>query len=97
MQMIWHVAEVLPSLPLVPLEIPNPAPAMPPGFEPVLKVLAWAKWVALIALVLILIAVAVGMNSDRHGSNYMEKFGKVAIGAIVVSAATSLIGFLSGA
>lgn len=83
--------------PLLPLEIPNPAPAMPPGFDKFVSVMAWVKWIALIALVVILIATGVMMAVDRQGgTEYMTKLGKIVIAAIIVTAAVAIVGFMAG-
>lgn len=83
---------------LLPLDIPNPDPVAPPGFNgPVTSVMGWFKWGGLIVLVLALIGVGATMWRDhRGGSNYMEQLGKIFVGAIVVSSAVSLIGFFGG-
>lgn len=84
---------------LLPLEgtIPDPAPAMPPGFKNFVSILAWVKWGALIALGVILIVTAVMMTSDRNGgTEYMTKLGKIVVAAILVTSAVTIIGFMAG-
>ncbi len=83
---------------LVPMDIPNPDPKAPPGFEaPVTAVMSWFKWGGLILLVLALVGVGATMWRDRRGdTDYMEKLGKIFIGAIIISAAVALIGFFAG-
>lgn len=81
---------------LVPLEIPNPSPAMPPGFDNFKLVISWVKWIALAFLGIEVVVVAVMMNSDRHGHDYMEKFGKIAIAAIIITAGIGMISLLAG-
>lgn len=84
-------------MPMLPLEIPNPSPSMPPGFDNFKLVIAWAKWVALGLLAIEVIVVAVMMTSDRHGHDYMSKFGKIAVGAILVTAGIGIVSLLAGA
>lgn len=83
---------------LVPMDIPNPDPKAPPGFAgPVTAVMGWFKWGGLIVLVLALVMTGATMWRDRHGgTDYMERLGKIFVGAIIVSAAVSLIGFFAG-
>jgi hypothetical protein len=95
------IATALDVLSSVPLDIPDPDPAPPPGAQgPVTVLLAWAKWVALIVAVIgvIMIAAKVAINI-RRGEAAGELGGLlyVAVACILVGSAVSLVGFLSGA
>ena len=79
--------------------IPDPDPQAPPGFEAIGTILAWAKWAGLIAAVLALIAVAVlfMFNSRRgEGGEHVKTFVNILIGVMIIGAAVSLVGFISG-
>lgn len=79
--------------------LPDPAPVAPPGFEAVGTILAWAKWVGLIAAILSLIAVAVMFmfNSRRgEGGEHVKTFVSILVGVMIIGAATALVGFISG-
>lgn len=82
------------------LALPDPEPVAPPGFEAVGTILAWAKWVGLIAAVLALIFVAVlFMHNSRRGEGgeLIKTFVGILVGVIIIGAATALVGFISGA
>lgn len=78
--------------------VPDPgAGQAPPGAEGFVSILGWAKWVALGVCVLGLIVAGATMaiQSRRgEGGEHMGKIGMVLAGVIVISAATSLVGFL---
>lgn len=82
----------------LPLEVPDPGDGkQPPGFDKFVDVMGWAKWLALGALVLALIAAGVMMAiSQRRGEGGEDagRIVKVLMGAMLVSAAVSIIGFL---
>lgn len=95
------IATALDVLSSVPLDIPDPDPAPPPGAEgPVTVILGWAKWVALIVAVIgvIIIAAKIAINI-RRGEAAGELGGLlyIAVACILVGSAVSLVGFLSGA
>lgn len=80
--------------------LPDPDPVAPPGFEAVGTILSWAKWAGLIAAILALIAVAVLLmfNARRgEGGEHLKTFVSILIGVMIIGAATSLVGFISGA
>ncbi len=82
----------------LPSAVPDPGDgSMPPGFEKFIDVMGWAKWLALGALVLALIAAGVMMSVNQRRGEGGEDAGrimKVVLGAMIVSAAVSIIGFL---
>ncbi|QGN35672.1 hypothetical protein GJV80_17335 [Microlunatus sp. Gsoil 973] len=83
---------------LIPLDIPNPKAQMPEGLDGFTTILGWAKWVALAVCVLGLIAAGAMMaiNARRgEGGEHVGRIGMALGGVIVISAAGSLVGFLS--
>lgn len=82
----------------LPSAVPDPGEGkMPPGFDRFIDVMGWAKWLALGALVLALIAAGVMMSINQRrgeGGEDASRIIKVLLGAILVSAAVSIIGFL---
>lgn len=84
-------------LTLIPLDIPNPPPAMPEGLGGFITIMGWAKWVALAVCVLGLVAAGAMMaiNARRgEGGEHVGRIGMALGGVIVISAAGSLVGFL---
>ena len=83
---------------VLPAQIPNPAPVQPPGTGKFLDVMGWVKWVAL-AVVIIGLMVAgamMALNSRRgEGGEHAGRIGGALMGVIVISAAASLVGFLT--
>ncbi len=97
MSLIAHSFDLLGS---VPFAIPDPGPVAPPGFEgPVGIILGWVKWIGLIVAVLgvIIIGAKLAINV-RRGEAAGELGGLlyVGLGCILIGAAVSLVGFLSG-
>ena len=83
---------------LIPLDIPNPKPAMPKGLGGLETIMSWAKWVALAICVLGLVAsgAMMAINARRgEGSEHVGRIGMALGGVIVISAAGTLVGFLS--
>lgn len=82
----------------LPFEVPDPGDGkQPPGFDKFTDVMGWVKYVALGALVLALIGAGVMMAINQRRGEGGEDAGrilKVLIGAMIVSAAVSVIGFL---
>ncbi|MFE3459956.1 hypothetical protein ACFXKD_20620 [Nocardiopsis aegyptia] len=78
--------------------VPDPgAGQAPPGADGFLAILGWAKWVALgiCVLGLIVAGATMAIQSRRgEGGEHLGKIGMVLGGVIVISAATSLVGFL---
>lgn len=97
MSLLVHSVDLINS---VPLGIPDPGPVAPPGFAgPVGIIMGWAKWVGLIVAVLgvIIIGAKLAINV-RRGEAAGELGGLlyVGLGCILIGAAASLVGFLSG-
>jgi hypothetical protein len=83
---------------LIPFDIPNPKAQMPQGLDGFETIMGWAKWVALAVCVLGLIAAGAMMaiNARRgEGGEHVGRIGMALGGVIVISAAGSLVGFLS--
>ena len=97
MSLLAHSLDFINSLPLA---LPNPPPAPPPGFEgPVGVILGWVKWVALIVAVLGVIIIGGKMAINvRRGEAAGELGGLlyVGVGCILIGTAVSLVGFISG-
>ncbi len=82
------------------LALPDPEPVAPPGFEGVGTILAWAKWVGLIAAILALIFVGIlFMHNSRRGEGgeHIKTLVGILVGVMIIGAATALVGFISGA
>lgn len=85
---------------LAPLALPDPAPVQPPGTEAITTILGWAKWIGLAVCILGLIgagAVMAVQSRRGEGGEHAGRIGWALGGAIIISAAVSLIGFVSGA
>ncbi len=81
-------------------QVPNPKPVQPPGTEGFLSIMGWGKWVALAVCILGLMAAGamMGIQSRRgEGGEHVGKIGMALGGVIVISAAATIVGFLSGA
>jgi hypothetical protein len=97
MSLFLHCLDILGSIPAA---IPDPSPSAPPGFAgPIGIILGWAKWLGLIVAVLgvIIIGAKLAINV-RRGEAAGELGGLlyVGLGCILIGAAASLVGFLSG-
>ncbi|GAB3306096.1 hypothetical protein [Pseudoclavibacter terrae] len=82
----------------VSLSIPDSPPIQPPGTEGVSTLLGWVKWIALAICVLGLIAAGalMAIQSRRgEGGEHAGKIGMALGGVIIISAATSLVGFFA--
>ncbi|GAB3918929.1 hypothetical protein GCM10011575_28970 [Microlunatus endophyticus] len=85
-------------LTLIPLDIPNPPAKMPAGLNGFTTIMGWAKWVALAVCVLGLVAAGgmMAINARRgEGGEHVGRIGMALGGVIVISAASSLVGFLA--
>ncbi len=98
MSLITSALDILTS---IPLDIPNPDPAPPPGVEgPVGVLLGWLKWGGLAVAVagIMVIGAKLAINQRRgEAAGELGQLGFVAIGVIILGAAASIVGFLSGA
>lgn len=76
--------------------VPNPNPVAPPGSEDFLVVLNWVMWIALGAGVLGFIIAGIMMmlqsqgRMGADGGQHMARVAWVAVGCIVVAAASGL-------
>lgn len=95
------LASVLDTLSTLPLDIPDPDPAPPPGFEgPVGILFGWLKWGGLAVAVagVMIIGGKMAINIRRgEAAGELGQLLFVALGCILIGAAASLVGFLSGA
>lgn len=79
-----------------PLAVPDPSPVAPPGSDDFTTVLNWVFWIALAAGVLGFIIAGIMMmlqSSGRMGGDggqHMARVGWVAVGCIIVAAASGL-------
>lgn len=79
-----------------PLAVPDPSPVAPPGSDDFNTVLNWVFWVALSAGVLGFIIVGIRMMLQTQGrmggggGEAMANVGWVALGCIIVAAASGL-------
>jgi hypothetical protein len=83
----------------LPGKIPDPTPVQPPGTEGFTTIMGWAKWIALAVCIIGLIAAGalMAIQSRRgEGGEHVGKIGMALGGAIVISAASALVGFLAG-
>ena len=94
------LASVLDTLSTFPLDIPDPDPVAPPGFEgPVGTILSWLKWGGLALAVggLMIVGGMMAINQRRgEAAGELGLLGKILIGVIIIGAAASIVGFLSG-
>ncbi len=97
MSLIAHVLELITSIPVA---IPDPDPVAPPGFEgPIGVILGWVKWLGLIVAVLGVIIIGGKMAINVRRGEAAGELGQllyVGLGCILIGAAVSLVGFLSG-
>lgn len=80
--------------------VPNPDAVQPPGTEGFLSIMGWVKWVALAVCIIGLIAAGalMAINSRRgEGGDHAGKIGMALGGVVVISAAASMVGFLTTA
>ena len=97
MSLLAHSFDLINSLPA---DIPDPGPVAPPGFAgPVAVIMGWVKWVGLVVAVLgvIIIGGKLAINV-RRGEAAGELGGLlyVGLGCILIGAAASIVGFISG-
>jgi hypothetical protein len=97
MSLLVHTFDILS---FVPAALPDPGPVAPPGFAgPIGIILGWAKWLGLIVAVLGIIIIGAKLTINvRRGEAAGELGGLlyVGLGCILIGAAASLVGFLSG-
>lgn len=82
------------------LAVPDPAPVQPPGTDGLIAIMGWVKWVALaICIIGLIVAGAMMAIQSRRGEGgeHAGKIGMALGGVIVITAASSLVGFLMGA
>jgi len=95
------LAVLLDSLAIVPTFIPDPDPQAPPGFEgPAGVIIGWMRWggfaVAVIGIIIIGVKLMVNIRRGEAASE-LGGLGYVAIGVILIGAASALVSFLIGA
>lgn len=81
--------------------VPNPSPSAPPGASDFLTVLNWVMWIALACGVLGFIIAGVMMMLQSQGrmssgGEHMGRVAWVAVGCIVVAAASGLTNQFAG-
>ena len=77
-------------------DVPTPTDGPPPGAEKFQEVMGWVKWVALgVAIIgIMIIGAKLAFESRRgEGGAHLGALGAAMAGVIVISAATSLVGF----
>ncbi|GAB3186145.1 hypothetical protein GCM10027060_26530 [Nesterenkonia halophila] len=78
--------------------VPNPSGEQPPGMDEINTILDWAFWLGLAACVAGLIAggALMAIQSRRgEGSEHAGRIAMACIGAVVIGAASMLIGALA--
>ncbi len=97
MSLLAHAFDLINS---VPADVPNPGPIAPPGFEgPVSVIIGMAKWGGLALAVLGVIIIGAKMMVNVRRGEAAGELGQqlyVALGCILIGAASSLVGFLVG-
>lgn len=94
--MMNGLAATLTTTILPTVDLPNPTPQAPPGFEKATIVMNWVMWGGIIVLVIALISAWVFFGASKHkgeGNESAVWVGRVIIAAIGVGAAAGLIGF----
>ena len=98
MSLLAHALDLIHVVPTV--DIPNPDPVAPPGFEgPVGVIIGMAKWGGLALAVLGIIIIGAKLTITVRRGEAAGELGQllyVALGCILIGAASSLIGFLVG-
>ena len=84
-----------------PLDIPDPDPVTPPGFEgPTGLIIGMLRWGGLaLAVVGVIIVAAKLMVNIRRGeaANEVGGLGWIGLGIMLIGAASALVGFIAGA
>lgn len=85
---------------MLPLQIPNPDPAQPPGMPGIPKILAWLKWIGLaVVAAAIIIGGAIIAFNYRRGGDAMSALEKVLwpmVGAIVIGSGAAIVAAVMG-
>lgn len=88
------------TLAIVPTLVPDPDPEAPPGFEgAAATIIGWMRWGGLILAVIgiIIVAAKIMINIRRgEAAGELGGLGYIAIGVVLIGAASSLVGFLIG-
>jgi hypothetical protein len=72
----------------------NPTPVAPPGSEPILTIVNWVSWGAIVVAVIGFIVAAGGLALAHHTGREMDNFKGLAfalIAAILVGAAGTIV------
>ena len=97
MSAFTHLQQLQDLLGLVPAQVPNPAPAAPPGLVgPATQFIAWMKWVGLIAGMIGLLICGVMMMVGRRNRSATAVDGATGIpwvlaGLTVVSLSAGIV------
>ncbi len=96
MSIIHTIIDIASTLPMNDYDVPAEAPPGSDGFLRLLGAAKWiSTWVAVIAL--IIFGGFIGFKMSRgNGEVELGKFGVILIGAIIISGAASLIGWIQG-
>jgi hypothetical protein len=98
MSLLATVLELTAALPTI--DIPDPEPVAPPGFEgPAVAVLSAMKWGGLILGVIGLMVIAIGfLINTRRGEASQEAKNLLwwVIGITLISGASAIVGWASG-
>lgn len=98
MSLLTSALDVVTSLPL---DIPDPDPVVPPGFEgPTGLIIGMLRWggLALAVVGIIIIAARMTINIRRgEAAHEVGGLGYVALAVILIGAASALVGFIAGA
>ncbi len=98
---IIHLLEWAAALPAI--NLPDPQPTAPPGAAGgVTAILAFAKWACLIVAVVALIAFGGRLawemsNRGRGVEVHAGGLGFILVGIVIISASTSIVGFIYSA
>lgn len=78
-------------------DVPNPAPAQPPGTGGITTVMSWVKWIGIIVCCVALVAALAinGIQSRRgDGGQGMSDIVKILLIVVFISASFGLVGAL---
>lgn len=89
------IAAVNDFIALLPMQIPDPKPAQPPGMGGVTKILGWLKWIGLaVVAAAIILGGAIMAFNYRQGRDAMSALEKILwpmVGAIVIGGGVAIV------